>query len=70
MNRPGRCTDNGHIESFFHRIKAELIHGEEFRNERELRLSLCGYINQFYNQSRLHSALGYLSPVEFERMTA
>lgn len=70
MNRPGRCTDNGHMESFFHSMKAELIHGEEFRNERELRLALSGYINQFYNRSRLHSALGYLSPVEFERMAA
>lgn len=70
MNRPGRCTDNGHMESFFHSLKAELIHGEEFRNERELRLALSGYINQFYNRSRLHSALGYLSPVEYERMAA
>jgi transposase InsO family protein/transposase-like protein len=70
MNRPGRCTDNGHMESFFHSLKAELIHGEEFRNETELRLALSGYINQFYNRSRLHSALGYLSPVEFERMAA
>lgn len=70
MNRPGRCTDNGHMESFFHSLKAELIHGKEFKNERELRLALSGYINQFYNRSRLHSTLGYLSPVEFDKMAA
>src|SRR5690606_14551573 len=70
MNRPGRCTDNGHLESFFHSLKAELIHGEEVTNETELRPALAGYINQLYNRSRLHSALGYLSPVEFERMAA
>lgn len=70
MNRPGRCTDNGHMESFFHSLKAELIHGEEFKNEHQLRLALSGYINQFYNRSRLHSALDYLSPMEYERMVA
>lgn len=70
MNRSGCCTDNGHMESFFHSLKAELIHGEEFGNERDLRLALSGYINQFYNRSRLHSALGYLSPMEYERMAA
>ena len=70
MNRPGRCTDNGHMESFFHSLKAELIHGEDFKNEHQLRLALSGYINQFYNRSRLHSALDYLSPVEYERMAA
>lgn len=70
MNRPGCCTDNGHMESFFHTAKAELIHGTEFKDEQELRLALAGYINQFYNRSRLHSALGYLSPKEYEEMAA
>ena len=58
------------MESFFHSLKAELIHGEEFKNEHQLRLALSGYINQFYNRNRLHWALGYLSPVKYERVMA
>lgn len=70
MNRPGRCTDNAHVESFFHTLKCEQLHGQRFQSERELRLVLAGYINQFYNQTRLHSGIGYLSPVEFETRAA
>jgi transposase InsO family protein len=68
MNRPGQCTDNAHVESFFHTLKCEQLHGQSFRSERELRLTLAGYINQFYNQTRLHSGIGYRSPAEYEQM--
>jgi transposase InsO family protein len=44
MNRQGNCTDNAHLESFFHSLKAERIHGEYFKIERESRLALNGYI--------------------------
>lgn len=70
MNRPGKCTDNAHMESFFHSLKAERIHGERFRSGSELRMALNGYINQFYNQKRLHSGVGYNSPAEYEEIAA
>ena len=70
MNRPGSCTDNAHVESFFHSLKAERIHGVRFECERQLRRTLCEYINSFYNQNRLHSGLGYLSPAEYEKLAA
>ena len=70
LNRPGVCTDNAHMESFFHSMKAELIRGRTFHNEQELRYSLNSYINQFYNHKRLHSGIGYCPPSEFEQMVA
>jgi putative transposase len=69
LNRPGRCQDNAHMESFFHTLKGELIKDRQIRNGRELRHLVKGYITYFYNRKRLHSALGYCSPVEFERQT-
>jgi len=70
MNRPGKCTDNAHMESFFHSLKAERIHGEKFKSESELRLALSSYINRFYNHKRLHSGVGYNSPAEYEQIAA
>lgn len=70
MNRPGKCTDNAHMESFFHSLKAERIHGERFNDEAELRRALNQYINQFYNHKRLHSGIGYMSPAKYETMVA
>jgi len=70
VNRLGYCTDNAHMESFFHSLKAELIRGRVFKSEQELRYSLNSYINQFYNHKRLHSGIGYLPPAEFERIAA
>lgn len=69
-NRPGYCTDNAHMESFYHSLKAELIRGRRFDSENELRQSLNSYINQFYNHKRLHSALGYQPPAVYEKIAA
>lgn len=66
MNRPGKCTDNAEMESFFHSLKGEIIKGRAYRSEVDLRNSVCGYIHHFYNRTRLHSSLNYCSPVEFE----
>ena len=66
MNRPGKMNDNAHMESFFHSMKAEDLHGRRFDSDAQLRQALRSYI-AFYNQQRLHSALCYLSPVTFER---
>lgn len=68
VNRPGQCTDNAHMESFFHSLKAELIRGRTFKTVQELRYALNSYINQFYNHQRLHSGLNYNTPVEYEQM--
>ena len=52
VNRPGQCTDNAFMESFFHSMKAELIRGSIYKNAKELRKSLAGYINKFSLLSR------------------
>lgn len=70
LNRLGHCTDNGHMESFFHSLKAELIRGRVFKSAKELRYALNSYINQFYNHQRLHSGIGYMPPAVYEQMAA
>ena len=70
VNRLGYCTDNGHMESYFHTLKAELIRGRKFNSMAELRYALNSYINHFYNKKRLHSGIGYCSPIEYEKMVA
>jgi transposase InsO family protein len=67
MSRRGNVYDNAPMESFFATLKAELIHRTRFRTRDEARAAIFEYIEVFYNRRRLHSALGYLSPAEFER---
>ena len=66
MNRPRHCQDNAHMESFFHSLKAELTHRRNYASDAELNASVARYIDRFYNDKRIHSSLGYHSPVEFE----
>ena len=66
MNRPGKCTDNAEMESFFHTLKGDLIKNTIFKTEAHLRNAIAGYIQHFYNKFRLHSSLNYMSPVEYE----
>ena len=70
LNRAGHCTDNAHMESFFHSMKAELIRGIRYVSESQLRYDLAKYINQFYNKKRLHSGIEYHSPIEYEQLAA
>jgi len=55
------------MESFFASLKKELVHHENYQTRAEARASIFEYIEVFYNRVRRHSALGYLSPVEYEQ---
>jgi len=70
MSRKGDCWDNAVAESFNGTIKAELIEEEEFATRAQCKRALFEYIEGFYNSSRLHSYLGYVSPSVFERLAA
>jgi transposase InsO family protein len=67
MSRRGDCGDNAPMESFFASLKKELIHHADYQGRAEARASMFEYIEVFYNHVRRHSALGYLSPVEYEQ---
>ena len=66
LSRAGKCTDNAHMESFFHSMKVEVIRGNVFKSDKELRGTLGSYINKYYNVSRMHSGINYCSPMEYE----
>lgn len=66
MSGKGNCYDNAQAESFFSRFKAELMEGGVFEDLEQARSEIFSYIEGYYNRVRLHSGLGYLSPLEFE----
>ncbi|MEJ1356941.1 MAG: IS3 family transposase [Candidatus Sedimenticola sp. (ex Thyasira tokunagai)] len=70
MSRKGNCWDNAPMESFFSRLKVELIYAEQFESISEAKSGIFEYIEVFYNRLRRHSAIGYVSPAEFERIAA
>ena len=67
MSGKGNCYDNAQAESFWARLKTELLEGGAFRSVEEARIETFSYIEGYYNRIRRHSALGYLSPNEFEK---
>ncbi|MDF4691194.1 IS3 family transposase [Vibrio parahaemolyticus] len=67
MTRKGNCWDNACVESFFHSMKVEAIQYEPIMTRDEMRQTVFEYIEVDYNRTRRHSALGYLSPVNFEQ---
>jgi putative transposase len=69
MSRKANCYDNAHMESFWATLKAEALAGRHFATRSEARLAIFEYVETFYNRVRLHSALGYESPVDFEQLT-
>ena len=70
MSRKGNCWDNAVVESFFSTLKTELVYRTCFKTREQGRSELFDYIETFYNAKRRHSALGYVSPAEFERQRA
>lgn len=68
MSRKANCYDNAHIESFWATLKSECLRGRPFVTRAQARLAIFSYIHTFYNRRRLHSALGYQSPLDFERL--
>ena len=70
MSRRGNCWDNALMESFFSRLKVELIYAEQYETVQEAKSGIFEYIEVFYNRLRRHSGIGYVSPAEFERNAA
>ena len=66
MSRKGNCYDNAFIESFWSTLKYELVYHHRFTTHAEARTAIFDYIETFYNRIRMHSALAYLSPINFE----
>ena len=67
MNRKANCYDNAAMESFWSTLKAELVHRTRFESLAQAAGAIFDYIETFYNRERLHRALGFISPVEFEK---
>ena len=66
MSARGHCYDNAAMESFWSTLKTELIHRRQWLTRSEAKLAIFEYLETFYNRRRRHSALGYLSPIDFE----
>jgi transposase InsO family protein len=66
LSRPGQCWDNAVAESFFSTLKEELIYRGSWPTRAAARRAIFEYVEVFYNRRRMHSALGYLSPVDYE----
>lgn len=65
MSRKGNCYDNAFVESFFSQMKKELEH-ITFETKAEAKIEILEFINSWYNKKRIHSSIGYLSPMDFE----
>lgn len=66
MSRKGNCYDNAMVESFMHTLKVECTHQTKYFSRQQARIDLINYIENFYNSTRRHSALDYLSPLLYE----
>jgi transposase InsO family protein len=67
MSGTGNCYDNAPMESFWHSMKVEETHGQDFATRAEAKHCVFGYIEGWYNTTRMHSSLGYQSPAQFEQ---
>ena len=67
MSGTGNCYDNAPMESFWHSLKVEETHGQNFATRAAAKHCVFAYIEGWYNTTRMHSSLGYQSPAQFER---
>ena len=67
MSRTGNCWDNAVMESFFSRLKVELIYAQNYQSTDKARMDIFEYIEIFYNRQRRHSAINYMSPCDYEQ---
>jgi putative transposase len=68
MSRKGNCWDNACSEALFGSLKGERLHGEQFKTHIEGKDAVLDWL-LWYNRSRMHSTLNYLSPAQFEQQT-
>ncbi len=68
MSRKANCYDNAVAESFFSTLKNELVHDQDFTTRDQAKSAIFEYIEVFYNRTRLHQSLDYMSPSDYERM--
>jgi len=67
MSRKGNCWDNAVAESFFKTMKTEMVYQRTFKTKEQAYLAIFEYIEVWYNRKRIHSSLGYLTPLEVEK---
>lgn len=70
MSRKGNCWDNAFAESFFATLKKELVYRRRFSSKEEAKQAIFEYIEVWYNRKRLHSSIGFKTPVQFEKSLA
>jgi transposase InsO family protein len=70
MSRKADCYDNAPMESFFHTLKTELVHHRHYATRAQAEREIFAFVEGFYNQTRLHSAIGYISPIRMEQKAA
>jgi len=68
MSRKGNCWDNAVVESFFSRLKVECIYPSRYKSVDQAKADIFEYIEIFYNRKRRHSAIGNISPMQFEQL--
>jgi len=66
MSRRGNCWDNSPMESFFKTLKVELVHQQKYQTRAQARTEIVSWIEGFYNRQRIHSSIGYESPIDAE----
>ena len=70
MSRKGNCWDNAFAESFFATLKKELVYRQKFGSKVEAKQAIFEFIEVWYNRKRLHSSIGYKTPIQFEQSLA
>ena len=70
MSRKGNCYDNAFAESFFATLKKELVYRTDFKTKAEAKKAIFEFIEVWYNRKRIHSSIGFMTPIQFEESQA